>query len=132
MLNQTLKDIDFDTIKVDFEMDFYDMDISFIQSIDELKDYYGTGIKSPKIVLHNIELIANQGVILKDETTWKFTTDDNIVYIKFKNDEDDIVLNFLKDNNKDKIIVDAICQVEVSVFNGIASPQVKILDYEVI
>ena len=113
-------------------MDFYDMDISFIQSIDELKDYYGTGIKSPKIVLHNIELIANQGVILKDETTWKFTTDDNIVYIKFKNDENDIVLNFLKDNNKDKIIIDAICQVEVSVFNGIASPQVKILDYEVI
>ena len=132
MLNQTLIDIDFDTIKVDFEMDFYDMDISFIQSIDELKDYYGTGIKSPKIILHNIELIANQGVILKDETTWKFTTDDNIVYIKFKNDENDIVLNFLKDNNKDKIIIDAICQVEVSVFNGIASPQVKILDYEVI
>ena len=132
MLNQTLKDIDFDTIKVDFEMDFYDMDISFIQSIDELKDYYGTGIKSPKIVLHNIELMANQGVILKDEITWKFITDDNIVYIKFKNDKNDIVLNFLKDNNKDKIIVDAICQVEVSVFNGIASPQVKILDYEVI
>ena len=132
MLNQTLKDIDFDTIKVDFEMDFYDMDISFIQSIDELKDYYGTGIKSPKIVLHNIELVTNQGVILKDETTWKFTTDDNIVYIKFKNDENDIVLNFLKDSSKDKIIIDAICQVEVSVFNCIASPQVKILDYEVI
>ena len=82
--------------------------------------------------MHNIELMANQGVILKDEITWKFITDDNIVYIKFKNDENDVVLNFLKDSNKDKIIIDAICQVEISVFNGIASPQVKILDYEVI
>lgn len=131
-LNRTLKDTDFDTVKVDFEMDFYDMSVNFIRSIDELKDCYGTGIKPPKILLHNIELTVNQGVVLKDEISWKFTTDDNIVYIKFKNDENDIVLNFLKDSSKDKIIIDAICQVEINIFNGIASPQVRILEYEVI
>lgn len=132
ILNRTLKDTDFDTVRVDFEMDFYDMSVNFIKSIDELKDCYGTGIKPPKIVLHNIELTANQGVVLKDETSWKFTSDDNIVYVKFKNDENDIVLNFLKNNNKDKITIDAVCQTEINIFNGIASPQVRILEYEVI
>lgn len=131
-LNWKLKDTDFDTVKVDFEMDFYDMSVNFIRSIDELKDCYGTGIKPPKILLHNIELTANQGVILKDETSWKFTSDDNIVYIKFKNDENDTILNFLKNNSSDIIMVDAVCQAEINIFNGIASPQIRILEYEVI
>lgn len=131
VLNDTLKDVDFCSVNVDFEMNYYDMDIRFIQAIDSLKNCYGTGIKPPKIVIHNIELLINQGIILKDETSWKFIDDNNIAYIRFKNEEDDDILNFLKDHSTDKIIINAVCQAEISIFNGIASPQIKILEYEV-
>lgn len=125
-------DLDFGFIKVDFEIDFDDFNIQFIQDIDNLKDYYGTGIKEPKVVITNIILQKNQGVIIGDGTTWKFITDDNIAFIKFKCDEDDLILTWLNSKSNNDMIITALCEVGFNDYNDVITPRVKIIQYEVI
>lgn len=116
---------------VDFEIDFNDFNVGIINDITALEDYYGTGIKEPLIVIKNLVLEANQGSLMgKDNDTWKFITDDYAI-IKFKNPADDPVLNFL-DDYKDEIKINALCQVGISEYKGIITPQVTIKEYEVI
>lgn len=129
-----LSDLDFDTIPVDFELDFADFDTGFIRDIDSLKDYFGTGLKEPKVVIKNIILQKNQGVIMgKDSSTWKFITDDNIAFIRFKNPENDIVLDYLNDkSNHNDVVIDAICRVSINSYMGVFTPQAEIIKYEVV
>lgn len=129
---EKLKDLDFGEMNVDFELDFTDFDIGFIHEIDDLTDFYGTGIKQPLVVINNIMLERIQGTVMgKDNSTWKFITNDNIAFIKFKNSENDNVLNFI-DSNKDKIIINAICDVSISDYKGVRTPQAIIKSYEVV
>lgn len=129
---EELKDLDFGEMNVDFELDFTDLDIGFIHEIDDLTDYYGTGIKQPLVVVNNIVLERIQGIIMgKDNSTWKFITNDNIAFIKFKNPENDKVLNFIN-SDKEKIIINAICDVSISEYKGVRTPQAMIKNYEVV
>lgn len=125
--------LDFETINVDFELGFEDFDIRFIRDIDNLSDYYGTGIKEPRIIITNIILQKNQGVIMgKDNSTWKFITDDNIAFIKFKNGENDKVLAWLNSNDNSEMIINAFCEVGFNDYGGVLTPQAQIKEYEVI
>ncbi len=127
--------LDFETIPVDFELDFADFGIGFIRDIDSMKDYFGTGLKEPKVVVNNIILQKNQGVIMgKDFSTWKFITDDNIAFIRFKNPENDIILNYLNNDksNSDSIALNAICRVSINSYMGVLTPQAEIIKYEVV
>ena len=86
--------------------------------------------------ISNVTLKRNQGVVIgKQSTTWKFTDDNDIVFLKFLNPEDDPVLKFLNDEDKhaeDAIIIqDMICKVSFSEYNKILSAQVQVLSYEV-
>lgn len=132
ILKSDFSDLDFDTVKVDFEIDFDGFNIRFIRDIDSLKDFYGTGIKEPKVIITNIILRKNQGVIMGDGTTWKFITDDNIAFIKFKCDEDDLILTWLNNKSNDDMIINALCDVGFNDYNGVITPQAKIIQYEVI
>lgn len=113
---------------------YADFDTGFIRDIDSLKDYFGTGLKEPKVVIKNIILWKNQGVIMgKDSSTWKFITDDNIAFIRFKNPENDTVLNYLNDkSNHGDVVINAICRVSINSYMGVLTPQAEILKYEVI
>ena len=116
---------------VDFEIDYADFDVSIITDITSLEDYYGTGIKEPMLIIKNLVLEANQGSLMgKEKNTWKFTTDDYAI-IKFKNPVDDPVLNFFE-SFEDTITINALCQVEVSEYRGIITPQITIKNYEVV
>lgn len=130
---EKLKNLDFSMIKVDFDLAFDDVDIGFICEIDRLKDFFGCGLKPPVIHLSNLHLERNQGSIIgKDESTWKFITDDDMAIIKFGNTPDDKVLDFLKDNSAgDELIIDCICSVEFNSYNGILTPQIQIQSYEI-
>lgn len=132
--NILFKNIDFSEIPVDFEIDSTDFDLKFIRDIDNMKDYYGIGIKPPLVVIKNIVLERHQGVIQgKLENTWKFITDNNIAFIRFSNGENDPVLKWLKiDNGTFTMVINAICKVGINVYNGIATPQAEIKEYEVI
>ena len=74
-------------------------------------------------------------LIGKEGTTWKFIDDNEIVFLKFTNPEDDPVLNFLSDDEaegEDEIVIkDLIGKVGFNDFGGILSPQVQIIRYEV-
>lgn len=134
--NNQCKDIDFDCIKVDFSLDYDDLDIRFIREIDGLKNFFGTGIKEPIVHISNVVLSKNQGVLIgKEGTTWKFIDDNEIVFLKFTNPEDDPVLNFLNNDEaegEDEIVIkDMICKVGFNDFGGILSPQVQVIRYEV-
>ena len=118
---------------VDFDMDYEDFDVSVISDVTALNDFYGTGIKEPLFFIRNITLNSNQGSTMgKDNSTWKFIDDDNdIAIIKFKNPNDDPVLNFL-DSFENSITINALCQVEMSEFKGIITPQITVKEYEVV
>lgn len=118
-------------LSVDFEIDYNDFSVGIINDIVSLEDYYGTGIKEPLLVIKNLVLEANQGSIIgKNNDTWKFIVNDYAV-IKFKNLTNDPVLNFL-DSFEDSITINALCQVEISEYKGIITPQVTVKEYEVI
>jgi single-stranded DNA-specific DHH superfamily exonuclease len=132
--NDKCKDIDFTSVKVDFSLDYEDLDIRFIIDVDKLKEYFGTGLKEPIVHISNVVLQRNQGVIIgKQETTWKFIDDNEIVFLKFLNPENDSVLKFLKDESLgDEIVIkDMICKVGFNEYNKILSAQVQVLSYEV-
>jgi single-stranded-DNA-specific exonuclease len=120
------------TTIVDFEVEYENFHNSIISDVVSLENYYGTGIKEPLFAIRNIVLERNQGVILgKERTTWKFITDDNIAIIKFKNSEDDPVLNFINELNEE-ITINALCKVGMSEYKGIITPQIVIQEYEVV
>ena len=131
--NDKCKDIDFEAVKVDFSLDYSELDMKFIRDVDKLKSYFGAGLKEPIVHMSNVVLQRNQGVLIgKQRTTWKFTDDDNIVFLKFTNPEDDPVMNFLNDSFEDEIVIkDMICKVGFNEFGGVWSAQVQVLSYEV-
>jgi len=134
--NIQCENIDFDCIKVDFSLDYDDLDIRFIREIDSLKNFFGTGLKEPIVHISNVALSRNQGVLIgKEGTTWKFIDDNEIVFLKFTNPEDDPVMNFLNDDEAEGeneiVIKDLIGKVGFNDFGGILSPQIQVLMYEV-
>lgn len=131
--NDKCKDIDFEAVKVDFSLDYSELDMKFIRDVDKLKPYFGAGLKEPVVHMSNVVLQRNQGVLIgKQGTTWKFTDDNNIVFLKFTNPEDDPVMNFLNDSFEDEIAIkDMICKVGFNEFGGVWSAQVQVLGYEV-
>ena len=132
--NDQCEGIDFSSVKVDFSLDYEDLDIRFIIDVDKLKAYFGTGLKEPIVHISNVILQRSQGALIgKQETTWKFIDDNEIVFLKFTNPEDDPVMRFLKDKSLgDEIVIkDMICKVGFNEYNKILSAQVQVLSYEV-
>lgn len=126
------KGIDFSMKSVDFSLDCNELDIGFIRDIDALQDLYSKGLKEPLIYISNIRLKADQGALIgKTGSTWKFTDDNEITFIKFLADDNDPVLRFIEDEDEDEIIIRAICKVGFNEFNGILTAQVQVIDYEV-
>lgn len=117
-------------LPIDFCFDYDEFNIGMISDVTSLENCYGTGIKEPLFVINNIVLEHNQGVVMgKNEDTWKFITDDNIAIIKFCNPSDDKVLDFLNGYD-DEICINALCQLNVSEYKGVITPQIVILKYE--
>ena len=142
--DELTKGIDFSLVKCDFDLSGDELDLRFIRDVDALQDLQGAGLKEPVVHLHDVELYASQGEIIgKDQTTWRFTTDDDIVFIKFLNKLDDFVLRSLQDLSEPDeeeyggehhvkyIFRDILCKVSINIYNNICTPQVQIIDYEI-
>ena len=144
--NELTKSIDFSLIKCDFDLSGNELDLRFIRDVDSLQDLLGAGLKEPIVHLHDVVLYASQGEIIgKDQTTWRFTTDDDIVFIKFLNKPEDAVLakqrkwcndrettdEFIYDRDIEYVFKDIICKVGINTFNNICTPQVQIMSYEI-
>ena len=144
------KAINFSEIKCDFSLSGEELNLKFIRDVDALQDLQGAGLKEPIVHLYDVVVYASQGEIIgKDQTTWRFTTDDDIVFIKFLNKADDFVLTEQKkwlDEKDDEYtsedifdgerdikytFKDILCKVSINTFNNICTPQVQIIDYEI-
>lgn len=135
--NDVCKDIDFSTYKCDFGLDYEnDLDLLFIRDVDNLKNYIGAGLKEPLVFLSDVILKRDEGEICgKEMSTWRFTVPDHddIVIIKFLNKPNDKVLKWLEDDSgSDEMIINVVCKVAFNEFNKIVTPQVQVIDYDVI
>ena len=135
LTNEQLKDVDFtEYYEVDFIIEADDLDISFIKAMNELKDLYGQGISESLVYIKNIN-INKSGINLmgKNSDTIKFTYNDEIVFIKFKANENDEIIKWLNDweNDDDFIVIDVIGKAGLNSFNGILTPQIMMENYEI-
>lgn len=136
--NDKLNDVDFSKCyNVDFEMDCEELTVSFIKSIDEMKDVFGQGIKEPLVMIKNVPVCIHELYIMgKNSNTWKITSDEGYAFVKF-----------MVDTNKDPLIlrhkewsesqsstgysdtIDVIGTVSINNFNNILTPQINVKDY---
>jgi single-stranded-DNA-specific exonuclease len=135
-INELLKDVDFDKIyKVDFTLDANDVTIEFIQELDNLKNYYGTEIPECLVAITGIELNTKDIQVMgKESDTFKFRlNEDGIDCIKFKCDDKDSILQIIKDDwGGVDIELEIVGRCSISNFNNILTPQVTIVDYNII
>lgn len=136
MFDKLLQDVDFNLpIPCDFVIDVEDLTIQFIQNLDKAKWIWGTGIKEPKIAIENITVMRKDLVVQgKNYDSVTFTIDD-IKYVMFKMSEGNPLYDFINDwdgQDNDAITINAICECELSEYQGIYTPQVIIKDVEVV
>jgi single-stranded-DNA-specific exonuclease len=136
IINEKLKDVDFSPYdSVDFIIDIEDLDIKFIREIDDLKSFWGEGIKESKIVIKNVKVCINHIQFFeKTNITMKFVYNDEINFIMFKVPEDDEIFKIKKDEDRsgEVLTLDVIGKASINSFNGILSAQIMIDDYEIV
>ena len=122
-------------IPCDFIFDINDLDVSFIQTIDEYDWLWGTGIKEPKVAIENIVIkrsdIHVQG---KDFNSVAFTIND-IKFVKFNMKENDPLLEWASawdGEDTDEIVINVVGEVSVNEYKGTLTPQVVIKESEII
>lgn len=119
--------VDFNpTIPCDFIFDIDDLDIGFIQTVDQYNWLWGTGIKEPKIAVENITIcredIRVQG---KNFNSISFANND-IKFVKFNMKEDDPLLEWASawdGDGGDKITINVVGTVGINEFQGIRTAQ---------
>jgi single-stranded-DNA-specific exonuclease len=128
--NQQLKDIAMDKVYlVDFILDTDELDVGFIQTIDQYNWLWGTGIKEPKVAIENISIqrkdLALQG---KNFDSVTFTVND-IKYVQFKLTEGDPLYDFVNEwtgSEDDWIAIDVVGECSLNEYGGVYTPQVII------
>ena len=134
--NELLKNVSFDKLHlIDFIFNSDDITIEIVKEFDELKNYWGTNIREPLILINNIKLnTKNLQIMGKESDTWKFIMNKNeIVAIKFKCSPDDEINQL---NNSDwggiELTISAIGKLNISNFNNVSVPQFTIMEYDII
>jgi single-stranded-DNA-specific exonuclease len=128
--------VDFNpTIPCDFIFDVNELNIGFIQTIDQYSWLWGTGIKEPKVAVENIvicrEDIHVQG---KNFNSIAFTNND-IKFVKFNMKDDDPLLEWASawdGEDCDKITINVVGTVGINEFQGVRTAQLVIEDSEII
>ena len=80
------------------------------------------------IIVHKSDI----SLMGKDSKTLKFIYNDEISFLKFRLDEDDVVLKWLNDweDMSDNIILNVIGKCGINSFKGILSPQIIVETWE--
>lgn len=135
-LNNDLKDINFGEFihYIDFEIDIENLTIEIIKDMNELYDYYGNGIEESLVLVRNIPVNTNDVELMgKTEDTWKFLYNNEIQFIKFKNNQDDAILQARQNDwSGANLKINAICKLSINEYGGVRIPQCIVVDYEVI
>lgn len=130
-----LEDVDFDLpIPCDFIIDIDDLNVGFIQEIDQAAWIWGTDVKEPKIAIKNITVfrpdIHVQG---KNFDSIAFMVGD-IKFVMFKMAETEPLLEWASawdGDDDDYIVLDAIVEVGLNEYKGVYTPQCMIKTYNI-
>lgn len=130
-LNLALENYEYDdTIYCDFIIDAYDMDYAFIKTIDDSKWLYGTGIPEPIVAIENIEIVAEDCMVMGKNMDSVAFMHGGIKYCKFKCQEDDKLLQFASGSDEDYATLNIIGKCSINEYKGNYTAQVIIDDYE--
>lgn len=130
-----LQEVDFNIpIPCDFLLDIEDLSIAFIYEIDKYGWLWGTGLKEPKVAVENITVkrsdIHVQG---KNFNSVAFTIND-IKFVQFNMDEDEPLLEWASDwdrDDNDTIMLNIVGEVGINEYKGVCTPQIIIQKSEV-
>ena len=132
--NEILKNMNFEQcIPVDFEFDMNNKESQklkdCLQTIGSLNEqgFWGQGIKEPLIAIKNIS-IQDVNIYIKKTITGKITDNNDIEYMKFNSNEEE--LEELKPKGFQNKAINLIGRVNVNDFRGRKTYQVFIEDYE--
>lgn len=119
----------------DFIIQPDDLTIETMKRLSDVSDYCGQNIDEPLIAIENIELSREQLKIMgKLGNSWKFETDSGVNIVKFNVDlKTDEVLNSFDDfSDYETLFVNAVGKANINYYQGIATCQFIIDDYEVV
>ena len=133
---ELLKDVGFDLpIPCDFVIDIDDLDIGFIQDIDQADWVWGTGVKEPKVAVENITFKrADVTVQGKNFDSVAFKVND-IKFVMFKMDETEPLLEWASawdGEEDDELTINAVVEVGLNEYQGVYTPQCMIKDYIIV
>lgn len=135
ILNDILKDVEYDaTYLVDYIFDIYEVDVNTIMQLSVFDDIICQGIEEPKIAVENIKLSRSEFEIFgKKEDTISFTYN-GIKYVQFKCKEGNQLYDFLQNawNDNETVTFNIVGKPSINEYNGIRTPQVIILDNDII
>lgn len=124
---ELLKNVDFNpAIPCDFIFDADELDVGFIQTVEQYNWLWGTGIKEPKIAVENIVIYrADIHVQGKNFNSVSFMHND-IKFVQFNMKEDDPLLEWASawdGEDNDKISIDVVGTVGVNEYQGVYTAQ---------
>lgn len=135
ILNDILKDVEYDaTYLVDYIFDIYEVDVNTIMQLSVFDNIICQGIEEPKIAVENIKLSRSEFEIFgKKEDTISFTYN-GIKYVQFKCKEGNQIYDFLQNawDDNETVTFNIVGKPSINEYNGIRTPQVIILDNDII
>ena len=130
-LNDALENYEYDdTIYCDFILDAYDIDYEFIKTIDDHRWVWGQGVEEPTVAIENIEITADDCVVMGKNFDSVAFMYGGAKYCKFKCSEDDELLQFANGVGDDYATLNIVGKCSINTYGGSSTAQVIIDDYE--
>jgi single-stranded DNA-specific DHH superfamily exonuclease len=130
-MNEQLKDMSDEAIYyVDYIFKGQDVDGSVILTIADMDDYWGTELDEALVAIEGLKVTASMvDVYRKATNTIKISLNNGISIMKFNADEE--LCDKLTTNNTGYMKMDIIGKCNKNEYNGVASPQIYIEDYNI-
>lgn len=130
-LNDALECYEYDdAIYCDFIIDAYDIDYEFIKTIDDHRWVWGQGVEDPTVAIENIEISAEDCIVMGKNLDSVAFMYGGIKYCKFKCAEDDELLQFASGTRDDYATLNIVGKCSINTHGGSSTAQVIIDDYE--
>lgn len=130
-LNEALENYEYDdTIYCDFIIDAYDIDYEFIKTIDDYRWVWGQGVEDPTVAIENIEIGAEDCIVMGKNLDSVVFMYGGVKYCKFKCAEDDELLQFASGTRDDYATLNIVGKCSINTYGGSSTAQVIIDDYE--
>lgn len=130
--NTNLADYDFSPqYKVDFIYPYKEVNPNDILEIAGYQSLWGQGVEEPKVVIENLKVSTSNLKLMSPDSrpTLKITLPNGISLIKFGSSSEEYEELY---SELGCVSINVIGRCECNSWNGIISPQINIMDYEIV